>query len=254
MHQSLIINFLTRNVNKLQPLDYAILAVLGVALLVAVIVVFRLVLRAFSGRKRSSTGISATADEAVFADREVLKLFQVERQALERQVAVLDETFAAFRDIYREKRSSGAKLEDLCDRVFNYGLSLRAAFLQMIAATNAFLAFERARALFTIYVNAGIEHRFPDAPTVRDLEVKLDRIRQNVVEPLLHGNGLNLPDAKQFFTEFTVPAPKQLKVEVFDADLDGLYQDLKNYVERYLNNGKKKAALIADRTQDRRSA
>ena len=100
MHQSLIINFLTRNVNKLQPLDYAILAVLGVALLVAVIVVFRLVLRAFSGRKRSSTGISATADEAVFADREVLKLFQVERQALERQVAVLDETFAAFRDIY----------------------------------------------------------------------------------------------------------------------------------------------------------
>ena len=191
------------------------------------------------------------ADDVAADQGEILKLSRAERQYLESQLTSLEETFGTLRFIYEEKRSSGAMLEELCERLFNYSLSLRGAFMQILAATNAFLGFERMKTLLSLYASSGVEGRYREAPRARELEAKLNGIKRNVVEPLLNKRGLDLPDPQHFFNQFTVPGPKKADVEVFNGEMDDVYQVMRSYVERSLK-GKQKFAVLADSTNSRK--
>lgn len=250
MFKSVITGFFSRNVHRLQPADYVLLGVVAAALLFVAFLILRWIFSLLFRKQRDASGNAALFSSGIFADRELLNLSRTERASLEEKVVHLNETFESLTRAYQGRKAEGAVLEDLCERSINYALSLRGVFMELIAATNAFLMFERMKSLLIVYSNAGIEQRFPEAPRLRELEAKLQAIKTNVIEPLHSASTLNVPDPDSFFAQFTVPGPRKHDVVIFNTEMDSLYALMKSYVERALK-GRKKIALVAETTQIR---
>ncbi|HAK58861.1 MAG TPA: hypothetical protein DCO77_00545 [Nitrospiraceae bacterium] len=252
MNQSILVQFIRNNLSGLQPLDYAILGVVAAILLFMIVFLFRklfsLLFRKVHTASGSASGISVLKGGGVFAHQELFELSAAERGAFERQVSAINETFASLAGTYREKKSQGAVPEDLSERLLNYSLSLRGSFMEVIAAANAFLVFERLKFLLVMYSHAGIEERFPDSPRAGELAQQLNVIRQRIVDPLLAANRAALPDPVAFFNQFTVSGTGKYDVEVFNREMDSIYEAMKTYVERFLRT-KKKVALVAEVTK-----
>lgn len=231
MYKSLILQYIIRNMNKLQPLDYVLLGVAALALLFALFLLFRGLYRLLTG-KRSGLRGSLPSGLSASEHKDMFRQFKAERELLEQQVTSLSESFAMLRDMYWEKRAAGAMLEDLSDRLFHYTLSLRRTIMQMAAAVYAFSAYERLKTLLRIYAQAGVKNGVSDVQSVEELAERLTTVRQQVIEPILSGKGLNIPDPQKFFGQFTVPGPEEAAIEVFDRKIDDLYNAMKSSVER----------------------
>jgi hypothetical protein len=230
MYKSLILQYINRNWNKLHPLDYVLLGVVGGSLLFALFLLFRRLYRLMTGKQRDLC-IMPSASSA--SERRILfRQFTAEREILQRQVSRLSESFAMVRDMYREKRATAATLEDLSDRLFNYTISLRRTIMQMAAAIYALSAFDRLKTLVRIYAQAGVDNPLSDAQSVQELAGKLETVRKQVIEPVLSGQNLNVPDPQKFFGQFTVPGPEEASIEVFDTKIEDLYNSMKSLVER----------------------
>ncbi len=250
MNESVIIQLIRTNLTSLQPLDYALLGVVAALLLFVIVLVLR---RLFSllfrkGHTASASGISVLKGGGVFAHQELFDLSQAEQDSFARQVAAVNATFASLARTYQEKKAQGAVPEDLSERLLSYSLSLRNSFMEVIAAANAFLVFERLKFLLVMYTHAGIEERFPDSPKAGELAEQLNAIRQRVIDPLLSANRTGLTDPEAFFSQFTVSGARHHDVEVFNKEMDSIYEAMKTYVERFLRT-KKKVALVAEVTK-----
>ena len=252
MNQSILVQFIRNNLSGLQPLDYAILGVVAAILLFMIVFLFRklfsLLFRKGHTASGSASGISVLKGGGVFAHQELFELSAAERGAFERQATAINETFVSLAGTYREKKSQGAVPEDLSERLLNYSLSLRNSFMEVIAAANAFLVFERLKFLLVMYTHAGIEERFPDSPRAAELAQQLNAIRQRVIDPLLAANRPGLPDPVAFFNQFTVSGARMQNIEIVNKEMDNIYEAMKVYVERFLRT-KKKVALVAEVTK-----
>jgi len=231
MYNSLILQYISRNMNKLQLLDYVLLGVVALAFLFALFSLFRQLYRLLTGRQGDLRVILPSKSSAS-EQKELFWQFKAERELLEQQVSRLGESFLMLRELYREKRATATMLEELSDRLFNYTLSLRRTIMQMAAANHALSAYDRLKTLLRIYAQAGVESRSSDAQSVRKLAEKLETVRQQVIEPILSGKNLNVPDPQKFFGQFTVPGPEEADIEVFDRKIEDLYNSMKSALER----------------------
>ncbi|HAS55331.1 MAG TPA: hypothetical protein DCS42_14990, partial [Nitrospiraceae bacterium] len=92
MNNSLILNYIDRNINRLQALDYVLLGIAALAVLFVLFLAARGLYRLLQSKKRSMQGVLPSASLAS-QYRDLVRQASAERSLLERQASGGGESF-----------------------------------------------------------------------------------------------------------------------------------------------------------------